>query len=246
MKYRVALFSILLTALTVSQGAEGPTELHRFDYRLTDVGSKEVVDDLYAKLRTDIHNDEDNSCNSRAQLWSYQMLKDPRQVYSGKIFVFYSVNMWNWNGKGWWFHVAPYVVAGGKEYVMEKYFDINQPLEIGAWLKNRAGGRACIELKSDRRRDWKKMKAIMGNIPKNYSFSPELAPCYYRKAPMYYDSPIEVYNHDVQDAREQNAFTDIDTVCADIIDAKTDAERQAKCAQILRDPSVVFPTADAG
>jgi len=241
-----SLLALACTVLVVSQAdfdpndppAADPTYLASFGYRLSDVGGKDAVDALYATLRDDLYTNPNNLCYERAQVWAYQM-QQTANVQAGKVFLFYGAGQggsWNFNGKGWWFHVAPYVVSEGKEIVMEKFFDVRTPLEMKEWLKAQSGGKECAELlgvETD----------LLSWIPKNYSMPARPgAPCYYRKVPGGVRHPIEVYNHDVKDTVSAQSVLSNSAYssCYYSISASSKKDRRNKCSTFLQDPNRVF------
>ncbi len=244
---KISLTLILFTLGVISVAHEDDEEsilndpkiLTAFNsYQLTDVGNEADVNAIYDELRTDLLNNPKNNCYERAHVWSYQM-QQSRQIQSGKIFLFYAYGpggSWNFNEMGWWFHVAPYVISGNQEFVMEKMFDLNTPLRMQDWLKKQTGGKVCKELNGTE-------FDLLDSIPRKYSMPSTQAPCYYRKAPMTYHLPINVYNHDVKKQSvlgTQITSSSAYSSCYNAIIAYSKKDRRDKCSKVSQDPSRLF------
>jgi hypothetical protein len=214
-----------------------PTYLPDFNHRLTDVGSIDRVNDIYANLRSDIYRDPNRSlCSLRANIWSYQMEKSDH-VESGKIFLIYTWGNGNSTygstGERWWFHTAPYIVADGKEYVMEKFGKISRPMLLEDWEKAHTNGRICktISMKNDR------STILKLNVAQSIPFSG--TPCYVRKTPKSYGVPLDFYLHDIKNANYGTNLSAevIRFSCREVFDA---SGRRKKCGKIIENPSVTF------
>lgn len=207
------------------------------NYRLTDVGEAKL-NELYESLTPSLTENAAGYCFGRAHIWSYQLQKQAN-VQSGKIFLFYS---WYADPKlpyayrdneGWWFHVVPYVIADGKEYVMEKFQDINRPMLLADWLQKRAHGNQCLTLSSSR--EWDRENIFKTIVDPNYAFSFDnrLGPCFVRKTPMYYESTVSVGEQGLGRA-DYNVLSmgDVSSACEATIPGRP-KQKEKKCARFL-------------
>lgn len=142
-------------------------------YMPTDVGSYETANALFVRLTTNTRNK--SQCYQRAHLWAYSMASESN-VKSMKAFLFFTKRYIREYNYEWWFHVAPYVIANGTEYVLDRTFT-RQPLEMKAWTDRFISSRVvcpAVERYSD------------------YELNQEAQYCYLRKVPMYYYQPLNV------------------------------------------------------
>lgn len=192
-----------------SSGAE-EVELNYFRYHQlrqfapTDLQDEETV----TKVFNGMLNDGDKArsqCFKRAHMWAYDMWAN-LGVSSQKLFIFYTQRYIQLEESDWWFHVAPMVVAGGEEYVLDGTF-MEKPIKVDEWFHHfiKSDKITCpvIEKYSDyEKHQWSRL-------------------CYLMKVPMYYFSPLDLENWDkkgeeknhwvlmeLQDARR--AFKDFD------------------------------------
>lgn len=146
-----------------------PTDLKNYDEAL--------------KVFNNMLNDGDkgwSQCFQRAHMWSFDMWSK-LNIFSQKIFVFYTKRyqiLEEWN---WWFHVAPMVTAGGVDYVMDGTF-MKKPTEVKEWLNYflRTDKITCPEITTYQEFEnghWKRL-------------------CYVMKVPMYYLRPLDMENRD--------------------------------------------------
>lgn len=119
-------------------------------------------------------------CFKRAHMWAFDMWSK-LNISSQKIFIFYTQRYIQLEEFEWWFHVAPMVVVGGEEYVMDGTF-MTKPITLKAWkdhfIKTDKVNCPVVENYNDyRNNQWTKL-------------------CYLMKTPMYYFSPINIENRD--------------------------------------------------
>jgi len=241
MTSRIYLFlSILLLGLQPGVHAFAQTKLADFgNYELTDLGSEDAVESLYQSLRSDLTYDPHRSnCYLRANVWAYQMWKADH-VQSGKVFLIYtwsptspSIATYGLNGENWWFHVAPYVVANGKEYVLEKFDKVQKPMLLEDWERLHTMGATCKTLSMSEDRD------VISLIQNKESITLRDVPCYVRKTPMNYNGPQDFYQHDVHGVDYPYPEPELMGSCRATIDRKGNAKK--KCRQIYADPNIVF------
>jgi len=142
-------------------------------YTPTDVGTFEEANRIFRGLELGFRNK--SQCYQRAMLWSHDMFKR-NGVNSMKVFVFFTKKYIREYNYKWWFHVAPFVMAGSTEYVMDRSF-LSKPLAMAEWTNN----------------------FIYSHQPcptvakyTDYSEHQEEAHCYLRKVPMFYYQPLNV------------------------------------------------------
>jgi len=178
--------------------------LKDFDARLTNLASMEEAQKIYDALPLNLDTNFGLECGSRAHVWSWQMKRD-YNVDSGKIFLYFTPRSFNHTKMLWGFHVVPYVIVNGQEYVMEKikryvvgpggFYLVNEPryahpMPLADWLEATTGFRECNELDNadPAERPWLAYFKTMKMIPD------PAANCHLRKAPMEYWWPTSVYN----------------------------------------------------
>lgn len=228
--------TILITGK--SEDADSATLSEFGSYRLTDVGTPKM-NELYQALTPDLTVDAGGNCYERAHVWAYQLYKQSA-VQSGKVFIFYAYrsdprkpSSYNFNGQGWWFHVAPYVVADGKEYVLEKFGAVTQPMLFEDWAKKQTGGQTCKILSSDDRKDRKNFFKPLSNPNRRMSFTNDVAPCFIRKAPMYYKTTSSVGAQGVGSADYRFFSTqDVFNSCFNTT-VGDEASRRTKCSKFI-------------
>lgn len=139
----------------------------------TDVGTYEEANRLFSKLELGFRSR--SQCYQRAMLWSHA-LATQNSVNNMKVFVFFTKKYIREYNYDWWFHVAPYVIAGGVEYVMDRTFT-PKPMQMREWTDRFIHSREeclAVERYSD------------------YFDNQEARHCYLRKVPMYYYQPLNV------------------------------------------------------
>ncbi len=226
-----------------------------FDYRMTDVGGKEAVDELYNILTDDLDKNPNNVCHNRAHMWAYQMYR-LKNVNSGKVLIIYgrdshesgevgayakkpysetNVGAYGAAGYRWWFHIAPYVISEGQEIVMEKMFKLNTPTPMKDWLAHMTGGRECKVL------DGTGSETVVYDYMRKANSVPTAEgghPCYIRKMPMGYLGPQSAYNHDIRKYIYPNELTDglVMSSCLNSLAGKRKMFRKKLCQQFLANP----------
>lgn len=74
-------------------------------------------------------------CFNRAHVWSFDMWRK-KDVYSMKMFLFFTRRFIEENRYKWWFHVAPYVLANTDQGIQEKIMDASftqGPTDLKVW-----------------------------------------------------------------------------------------------------------------
>lgn len=195
---------LLLMALFFSSSAWANNAgfLKDFNYQLTDFAkagiSKEVVFDRMERKMISLEN---SICSNRAHLWAYDIFRSTG-ANTGKIFVFFGRSIWEGDKKnGWMYHVAPYIIENGTEFVMEAgYSDVVKPLSIDDWVANETYGRVrgseCLEITAADT-DLTEYFYERRNLPERRGNNLPSARCYLRKVPAYYWFPMSIATRDL-------------------------------------------------
>ncbi len=122
---------------------------------------------------------EETQCFNRAMVWTYEM-RVKHNIYSKKIYIFFTRNYIRRYNFDWWFHVSPMVnmIVDGqiKERTLDKKYS-SGPLEIQKW--------ANIFLSDD-------AKCPYVHTYSDHASYPEAGSCFFQKAPMYYYQPVDL------------------------------------------------------
>jgi hypothetical protein len=199
-----------LLSIAHAQGPVTPVPgyLPEFDYQVTNFNS---IEEAKAAMNSETTQTSANSiCANRAAVWSYNMNRT-MNVNVGKMFIFFTENSKTDEDSGEWaFHVAPYVLVNGQEYVLDMGFGVFKklPVTIDTWSQHFSAGGDCQVLdpvhnpddlaleKNDVNADW--MTPLTGGKYPPRQYPPTNGHnCYLRKMPMYYSFPIEVYGVDL-------------------------------------------------
>lgn len=122
---------------------------------------------------------EETQCFNRAHIWTYEW-RVKHNVYSNKIWIFFTrkyIRRFNFE---WWFHVAPMVHMVVDGQVKERVLDVKyarNPHSIQKW--------ANIFLRDDAKCPFVKSYADHANYP-------EAGSCFFQKSPMYYYQPVNL------------------------------------------------------
>ncbi len=192
--------------------AEAAGEITDFDYHLTDLSSRGLrKEDLFAKMERSMLDLERSICANRAHLWAYDFFRE-YNINSGKIFIFFGSSIWTDKDKhGYMYHVAPYVLENGKEFVMEAGYplEVKKPLTVNEWIENETYGRVsasdCLEINSSDT-DLTEYFYERINLPEKRSGGRQAARCYIRKVPAYYWFPASIALHDLRKDEEGNTI----------------------------------------
>lgn len=122
---------------------------------------------------------EETQCFNRAHVWSYEW-RVKHNIYSKKMWIFFTrkyIRRYNFE---WWFHVAPMVnmIVDGqvKERVMDKKYS-SRPQPIQVW--------ANMFLRDD-------AKCPFVSRYSEHATLPEQGSCFFQKSPMYYYQPVDL------------------------------------------------------
>lgn len=122
---------------------------------------------------------EETQCFNRALIWGYEW-RVKHNVYSKKVWIYFTrkyIRRYNFE---WWFHVSPMIdmIVDGqvKERVMDRKYS-NGPRAIQSW--------ANIFLRDDAR-------CPTVHRYSDHSNYPEAGSCFIQKSPMYYYQPVDL------------------------------------------------------
>ena len=193
----VAKVSKNLTKISSSAGY-----IRDYDYQVTDVATLGLKKEaMFAGMARNWLDLEDSICSNRAHLWAYDFSRF-YGVKTGKIFIFFGESIWKDDKKGYMYHVAPYIVENGTEYVMEaSYSDILKPLTVKEWAENetydRINGNDCIEL-TDKDTDLTEYFYARHNLPEQRENGKPSSRCYIKKVPGHYWYPTSIAYHELK------------------------------------------------
>jgi hypothetical protein len=74
---------------------------------------------------------DESQCFHRAYLWAHEAWTK-KSLATEKVFLFFTRNYIRTYRYKWWFHVAPYVVDGEREFVLDPTY-LAAPIEVKAW-----------------------------------------------------------------------------------------------------------------
>jgi hypothetical protein len=160
-------------------------DLNHFQYNQlrqftpSDLQSEHVVKQVFSSMLND-GDRRRSQCFKRAHMWAYDMWSN-LGLYSQKLFIFYTQRYIQLEDTDWWFHVAPMVIAGGVEYVLDGTF-MKGPITVKEWQAHFIKSENITCPIVDKYQDyengqWKRL-------------------CYLMKVPMYYFSPLNIEHRD--------------------------------------------------
>ena len=161
-------------------------DLNHFQYNQlrkfapTDLQSLEVATNIFSTMLND-GDRRRSQCFKRAHMWAFDMWSK-MNISSQKVFIFYTQRYIQLEEFEWWFHVAPMVVVKGEEYVLDGTF-MSKPITVKEWQN--------YFIKSD-----KITCPVIANYDE-YSKNQWSRLCYLMKVPMYFFSPLDIENRDV-------------------------------------------------
>ncbi|HXH73786.1 MAG TPA: protein-glutamine glutaminase family protein [Bacteriovoracaceae bacterium] len=160
-------------------------DLNHFQYNQlrqfapNDLQSEEKVKSLFDSMLND-GDKKRSQCFKRAHMWSYDMWSK-LGLTTQKIFMFYTTRYSVLEDFEWWFHVAPMVVTGGVEYVLDGTF-MEKPITVLEWQRH--------FMKTD------KVNCPIIDKYQDYEQGQLKRLCYLMKTPMYYFTPVDIENRD--------------------------------------------------
>lgn len=125
------------------------------------------------------YKQKESQCYNKAHIWAYEW-RTKNQLYSSKVWIFFTRKYIREYEFEWWFHVAPYVhvVVGDKvkERVMDRKYT-KGPIKINEWsnifMRNSA-------------------KCPVVDKYTDQADHPESAYCFLMKSSMYYYQPVDL------------------------------------------------------
>jgi hypothetical protein len=161
-------------------------DLNHFQYNQlrkfapTDLQSLEVASNIFSTMLND-GDRRRSQCFKRAHMWAFDMWSK-MNISSQKVFIFYTQRYIQLEEFEWWFHVAPMVVVKGEEYVLDGTF-MKKPITVKEWQN--------YFIKSD------KITCPVATNYEEYSKNQWSRLCYLMKVPMYFFSPLDIENRDL-------------------------------------------------
>lgn len=101
-------------------------------YQPTQLATAADAENLFQSLDSNLRHK--SQCYQRAHYWAYDMWTRAN-IKSMKVFLFFTKKYIREYNYKWWFHVAPFVYAGGVETVLDPEF-MNHSMEINEWSHN--------------------------------------------------------------------------------------------------------------
>ena len=101
------------------------------------------------------------------------------------------------------YHVAPYIIENGTEYVMETSYplELKAPVTVEEWMENETYNRIkatdCLEITAADT-DLTEYFYARQNLPEKRGAGKQGARCYFRKVPGHYWFPTSIAIHDLK------------------------------------------------
>jgi hypothetical protein len=230
----LSLGSVALAQSAATPPAATPGYLADFDYQVTNFSTYE---EAAAAMNLETTETLGKSiCENRAEVWSYMMNKT-LNINVGKVFILFTDQSDPKEDTEWAFHVAPYVLINGQEYVLDTAFDVfdHMPKPLGEWTTYFSKVPDCAVLDPIHNPDDLAMEA--NNLaPHQYPVTNGHI-CYLRKMPMYYISPVTVYKSDLAMAQgTTNNFLETSFDKEDVLSSC----RQAMGRGLFSDPCMKY------
>jgi hypothetical protein len=196
----------LMTGSLAHADPQTPGFLSDYQYQVVNLPS---LADAQRLMNLEYSDTRDRSvCANRAEVWSF-MIEKSTGLKIGKVFIhFTDKGQADENGK-WAYHVAPYVLVNGQEYVLDNgfaYFE-HKPAKMSDWQNYFGKSPNCVVL--DPTHNPRHLAMEQYNMPNDWVTPLEYKTgnarqypstegiCYVRKVPMYYWFPYQVYGADL-------------------------------------------------
>lgn len=153
----------------------------------TDLQSTTQVEEVFNNMLND-GDRKRSQCFKRAHMWSFDMWSK-LGINSQKLFIFYTKRYVIYEDFEWWFHVAPMVTAQGVDYVLDGTF-MQKPVTVKEWKD--------YFIKSD------KVNCPIIDNYKVYQDNQMTKLCFLMKLPMYYLSPLDIENRDLNNVQRNH------------------------------------------
>lgn len=113
------------------------------NYQTSNIDSFEKLNQLFKSLNRNYKRLKTTQCFNRAHYWSYQMYRN-ENIYSQKVFIYFTKKYKREVHGAWWFHVAPGVYYQNKLHILDPEF-LKSAVPFEAW-KNGAIDHAIKKL----------------------------------------------------------------------------------------------------
>lgn len=157
-------------------------ENYSHQYVPTILNNLEEAKNYFNLSRTDAR--KDSQCFNRAHIWAYEW-RTRYNIYSSKVWIFFSQKYIRRHNFDWWFHIAPMTYIYDHKQMKEKVMDIKytkEPTDINVW-KN-------IFIKDN-------SQCFFIDQYSDYADYPESASCYIMKSSMYYYQPSDLEDFEI-------------------------------------------------
>lgn len=112
-------------------------------YQTSNIKDQNVLNNIFKDLYQHRRRSSTTQCFERAHVWSYQMFVN-QNIYSEKVFIYFTRKFIREINGDWWFHVAPGVLYNSELYMLDPEF-LNRPVPFTMW-KNGAIDHAIKKL----------------------------------------------------------------------------------------------------
>jgi hypothetical protein len=105
------------------------------NYTPTVVANDQTLNAIFKELNPNWSSDTE--CYDKAEVWSYEEFQK-RNLYSKKVFLFFTSKYIREYRYKWWFHVSPFALVDENGVTNEKVLDgtfLKAPTEINTWTK---------------------------------------------------------------------------------------------------------------
>lgn len=175
-----------------------------FHFQVSNVATLKEAQDIMDTEISDLRNK--SICANRAEIWTFIMNKT-KHVQVGKVIIHFTKLGEADENKQWAYHIAPYILVNGEEYVLDSAFDEfkNHPVKMADWQNYFGKSPACVVLDPVHNPAHLKLEAnntggldpmdFKSNRARQYPSTEGI--CYIRKLPMFYFSIGQVYGADL-------------------------------------------------
>ncbi len=167
----------------------------------TDIDRFQKVEEIFDNLNQS--DERVSQCFKRAHIWNYDMWAD-YGINTQKVFIFYTERFRALEDAKWRFHVAPMILSGGVEYMLDRTF-LDHPVTVKQWASKfiKSENINCPVITDFKYLEENEMSRL----------------CYIMKVPMYYLSPYDLGNNDSRTMLKKDHW---------VIDELQDARRSFK------------------
>lgn len=176
-RHIIAFSSLPLSLPKEEENLESLTPTIREVYEPSLLPSMDVARDFFRETR--LPREGETQCFNRAHIWSYDW-RTKKNLYSKKIWIFFTAKFIREHDFEWWFHVAPLIHVNVDGKIKERVMDMKYargPISTKVW--------SDIFIKDDA------PCPTVTNYTEHADF-PESGSCYLQKSSMYYYQPIDL------------------------------------------------------